>query len=76
MIHDFCYDTFGRERQECDDEFYENVLQVCQLGAGKCQSIASLAHKALNDWSEAWYGHVHRCNNTSCDCRKNMKFII
>ena len=74
VIHDFCYSTQNRTRLECDLEFKENLLKVCQpkLKIGhfeiKCSDIANDAFNIVRIFGEPHYQPFANCPK-KCSCR-------
>lgn len=70
--HDICYGTCGSDKEDCDQQFYNDMATVClektfPLGAAhlKCIGLASIYAKAVANFGGGAYegGQV-----ASCDC--------
>ena len=74
VLHDFCYSTQNRTRLDCDLEFKENLLKVCQpkLIIGqfqiKCSDIANDAFNLVRIFGEPHFQPFKNCPN-KCSCR-------
>ena len=67
-IHDFCYDSYGRKREECDEEFRNNFVEICGPKSIKCQSLGDLAFESVRDFGKKYRKDVYKCKN-DCKCR-------
>ena len=68
MLHDMCYDTWGRLREDCDEEFKHNLLQICGKHSLWCQSVAELAYISVKNFGKLYHKNVHKCPS-NCTCR-------
>jgi len=80
VTHDLCYRhgaaTYGTTREECDDEFYENMKAACQGMAGlgvldpadfaKCQVAALETYEAVREHGAK---HFRAATSSYCDYR-------
>ena len=67
-IHDFCYDSYGRKRENCDEEFKKNFIEICGSTSLKCQSLGELAYASVQDFGKHYRIGIHKCKS-SCKCR-------
>ena len=74
--HDFCYQTCGRTREQCDDEFFIDMLVVCaflspaedELCGEACAVVASQYFTAVSLFAGQAYENGQ---NRSCQCCQN-----
>ena len=76
VLHDFCYGTSGTTREDCDNEFKENLTKVCSV---KDPLIDTSCHIAIEDaylivrtFGESHYEPFENCDK-NCLCRSGGK---
>jgi hypothetical protein len=65
--HDTCYETQGRSKEYCDNEFYNEMVKACSSEYGNglkfklCKKVAGTYHKGLqNRWGWEAYNNAQR----------------
>ena len=59
LIHDTCYSTKGRSKDDCDSEFLTNMNKQCGMSA-LCKFSAHAAYAAVSSHADATEGYNSR----------------
>jgi len=79
--HDYCYATYGRSQEDCDDEFHTNMLSVCStnfvrdfgsLGILSCPAVAGYAYRAVRSQVQDMESKWDKCPE-DCKCPRTAK---
>ena len=68
--HDNCYETCGREKKDCDDEFKKCMVDAChqvthKLSRGSCVHKAQLYHDAVKNHGQDAYDKAQKKHVTA-----------
>ena len=69
-LHDLCYLTLGTTQEDCDNWFYHNLKQVCQLKSwlkrAGCRATAYLMYKAVQLVGEKYHSDGQKWAKENC----------
>lgn len=64
--HDDCYGTCGSNKDTCDEDFWEGMMEVCSMAASDCVAActqnANIYYNAVSGWGQSAWESAQACS--------------